>query len=165
MFRMMKTSGFQYKRLTDGDLERMAALEAACFPTPWTADQYRAVARQGSCALFGALLGDAFAGYIAVAVQGSLSEMEVYNIAVAPQFRRQGIGKRLLRLSLEAAARHGAARAVLEVRVSNSPALALYHSLDFSQVGVRRGYYHDTGEDALVLARSLADLRPMASAP
>lgn len=152
---MMKTSNLLYRPLTNDDLERVAALEAVCFPTPWTVDQYRAIVRQGGCALFGSLAGSALAGYIAVAVQESIGEVEIYNIAVAVAYRRQGVGKRLLSLALEAAARYGAAQAILEVRVSNAPALALYHSLGFSQVGIRRGYYHDTGEDALVLARPL----------
>ncbi|SBV94278.1 Ribosomal-protein-alanine acetyltransferase [uncultured delta proteobacterium] len=153
---MMKTSGLLYRQLTEDDLDAVAALETACFPTPWTADQYRAILRQGGCTLFGAFRGDALAGYIAVSVQHSIGEMEVYNIAVAAPFRCLGIGKKLLRLALEAAARLGVTQAILEVRVSNAPALALYHALGFSQVGVRSGYYHDTGEDALVLARSLA---------
>ena len=151
----MKTSGLIYRQLTEEDLPAVVALEASSFSTPWTADQYRAVLRQGGCALFGAVDDGVLAGYIAVTVQPSIGEMEVYNIAVAPASRRRGIGKKLLRLALEAAARNRVEQAILEVRVSNTPAIALYRSLGFTQVGTRTGYYHDTGEDALVLARSL----------
>ncbi|MCC8193179.1 MAG: ribosomal protein S18-alanine N-acetyltransferase [Deltaproteobacteria bacterium] len=151
----MKTSDLVYRRLTEEDLPDVAVLEAVCFPTPWNEDQYRAVLRQGGCALFGALRGGALAGYIAVSMLPD-DAMEIYNIAVAPAFRRLGIGKKLLRLSMEAAFRNGAEQAVLEVRISNDPALALYRSLGFVQAGVRKGYYHDTGEDALVFIRPLA---------
>lgn len=154
-FFTMKTSDLTYRRLTDRDLAAVAMLESVAFPTPWTEEQYRAVLRQGGCTLFGALCGETLAGYIAVGMQPVTGEMEVYNIAVVEAFRRLGIGKKLLRLSLEAASRNNVERAVLEVRVSNVPAIALYRSLGFFQVGLRRGYYHDTGEDALVFSRSL----------
>ena len=152
---MMKTSDLIYRQLTEEDLAKVAGLEAVCFPTPWTAEQYLAVLRQGRCVLFGALRNDFLAGYIAVGICPATAEMEVYNIAVAESFRRCGIGKKLLRLSLEAAARNGAEQAILEVRMFNEPALALYRALGFTQVGIRKQYYHDTGEDALVLARPL----------
>lgn len=154
-FQPMNTSDLTYRQLTDSDIEAVAALEAIAFPTPWTAEQYRAVLRQGGCALFGAVSGEMLAGYIAVGLQPSIGEMEVYNIAVAEPFRRLGIGKKILKLALAAASRCGAEQALLEVRVSNTPAIALYRSLGFTQAGVRAGYYYDTGEDALVLSRPL----------
>lgn len=153
---MMDTSNLVYRQLAENDLNQVVALEAASFPTPWTAEQYAVVMRQGGCALFGAFRADELAGYIAIAIHSSTGEMEVYNIAVAETFRCRGVGKKLLRLSLEAAARNGAQLAVLEVRASNAPAIALYQALKFSEVGRRPGYYRDTGEDALVFARSLS---------
>lgn len=134
----------------------VAALEAAAFPTPWTAEQYAAVMRQGGCALFGAFAGEKLAGYIAVAVNGGVGEMEVYNIAVDEAYRRSGIGKKLLSLSLAAGAKNGVVSVFLEVRESNIPAIGLYESLGFVKSGVRKRYYRDTGEDALVYFRSLA---------
>ena len=151
----MSASVPAYRRLGEEDLTAVAALEAVAFPAPWSEEQYRAVMRHGGCVLFGAWLESALAGYIAVAMRPGTGEMEVYNIAVAEELRRGGIGKKLLRLTLEAAARNGVSRAILEVRRSNTPAIALYHSLGFEQAGERKGYYHDTGEDALVLARPL----------
>lgn len=151
----MDTSTLAYRQLAENDLDQVSALEAVSFSTPWTAEQYALIMRQGGCTLFGAFLKENLAGYIAVAVHPSISEMEVYNIAVSETFRRLGIGKRLLRLSLEAAARNGVELAILEVRLSNAPAIALYQALGFSQIGTRPGYYHDTGEDALVFARPL----------
>lgn len=151
----MSASVPSYRRLREEDLTAVAALEATAFPTPWSEEQYRVVMRHGGCVLFGAWLESALAGYIAVAMQPGTGEMEVYNIAVAEELRRGGIGKKLLGLALEAAAGNGVSRAILEVRRSNTPAIALYRSLGFEQAGERKGYYHDTGEDALVLARPL----------
>ena len=128
----------------------VVALEALAFSTPWTTEQYTAVMRQGGCALFGAFCGQELAGYIAVAVQAAIGEMEVYNIAVAEKFRRMGIGKKILGLSMAAAAQNGVSTAFLEVRMNNAPAIALYESLGFIKTGVRKGYYPDTGEDALI---------------
>lgn len=155
-FQPMSTSDLTYRQLVDTDIDAVAALEAVAFPTPWTAEQYRAVLRQDGCVLFGAVSGEALAGYIAVGIRPFAGEMEVYNIAVAEPFRRLGIGKKILTLAMEAASRCGAEQAILEVRVSNAPAIALYRSLGFTQVGVRAGYYYDTGEDALVLSRPLS---------
>ncbi len=146
--------------LGNDDIPEVAILEAASFPTPWSEEQYRLVLRQGACKLFGVRLqsGRAHSGpggliaYIAVAVHAAAEEMEVYNIAVAEKYRKKGLGKRLLRLALRAAAQNGVSRALLEVRESNAAAVALYASLGFQRVGVRRGYYPDTGEDAHVYA-------------
>lgn len=151
----MNTSNLLYRRIRESDLPHVARLEAEAFPTPWSAEQYALVMEQGGCVLFGAWDQDVLAGYIAVAVQSAAGEMEVYNIAVRETYRRRGVGRKLLDLALEAAARNGVEAALLEVRAGNVPALALYRSLGFKDVGVRKGYYHDTGEDALVLARSL----------
>lgn len=76
---------------------------------------------------------------------------ELENIAVAASMRRQGVGRKLLKALLEAAAAGQAQRLLLEVRQSNQPALALYYSEGFRLLAARRGYYHDPVEDALVL--------------
>ena len=151
----MNTSVLLYRQIRENDLPQVVALEAEAFSTPWTAEQYLLVMRQGGCALFGAWNADTLVGYIAVAIQSTIGEMEIYNIAVSERQRCKGVGRKLLTLALEAARQSGLETAVLEVRVGNVPALALYKGLRFETVGIRKGYYHDTGEDALILARSL----------
>ncbi len=81
-----------------------------------------------------------------------IPEMEILNVAVIEAERRQGIGRRLLGLVLQAGVKMGMQKATLEVRESNFPAIRLYRSLGFKTCGSRRRYYPDTGEDALVLA-------------
>lgn len=152
----MKTSPITYRQLYEKDLPLVVALERLAFSTPWTVEQYAAVMRQGGCALFGAFCGQELAGYIAVAIQTAIGEMEVYNIAVAEHFRRGGIGKKILGLSMAAAAQNGITTVFLEVRMNNIPAIALYKSLGFTKAGVRKGYYPDTGEDAHIYVCSLS---------
>jgi [ribosomal protein S18]-alanine N-acetyltransferase len=79
-------------------------------------------------------------------------EMHILNLAVHPSRRRQGIARELLAKALREARDQGVATAWLEVRPSNAAALALYASFGFREVGRRRGYYEDTGEEAILLA-------------
>jgi [ribosomal protein S18]-alanine N-acetyltransferase len=80
-----------------------------------------------------------------------LDEGEILNLAVQPQFRRQGIGSVLTKGLLEVFGREAVHRVFLEVRESNAKAIALYLSVGFRQVGRRMGYYRDAEEAALVL--------------
>ena len=80
-----------------------------------------------------------------------LDELHILDFAVLPERRRQGLGRRLLRRVLELGARRGARVALLEVRSSNQAALGLYRSAGFEVAGVRRGYYSNPSEDALLL--------------
>jgi ribosomal-protein-alanine N-acetyltransferase len=82
-------------------------------------------------------------------------ELHITNIAVDPALRRQGIGRTLLRGVLDDARQRGLRLVALEVRPSNIEARALYESFGFRVVGRRRGYYYDTGEDALVMETTL----------
>lgn len=82
-------------------------------------------------------------------------EAELWNIAVAPRFRRQGVAKSLLRETLRRLSNNGAKRILLEVRGSNTAAIELYHSLGFTLLARRRDYYYNPREDALVLTREL----------
>lgn len=76
-------------------------------------------------------------------------ELHVLQVATAPALRRRGIGRALLREALGYAATGAVRNVVLEVRRTNRPALALYRAFGFAVVGLRRGYYDDTGEDAV----------------
>jgi ribosomal-protein-alanine N-acetyltransferase len=81
-------------------------------------------------------------------------EMHLLNLAVHPAHRRRGISRALLTAAMEQARSRGAAVVWLEVRPSNQAALTLYRSFGFEEVGVRRNYYTDNGEDALIYAFS-----------
>lgn len=142
----------EFFRLGPGDVSSAVALEQVCFSMPWSEEQFRAAFAQSSFAAFGLrqMHSKALLGYISL--YHTVDELEILNIAVAPQSRRQGKGRKLLTLALQVAQKMGIERAVLEVRVHNIPALRLYEGLGFACVGRRPKYYADTGEDALIYA-------------
>lgn len=115
---------------------------------PWSAEQFRQAFEQKSFAAFGLRQQGQLVAYISI--YHAAGELEILNIAVNPVHRRQGHGKNLLRMMLQVARKMGIERAVLEVRTSNVPALALYQGLGFEKAGLRPKYYADTGEDALI---------------
>lgn len=138
---------------SSADLDAILAIEAASFTSPWTRDMYLAefenvgvsfcyVAREPS----GAIIG--FCSFWRV-----LDELHINNLAVTPARRRQGVGAALLTFAMHEGARLGARRASLEVRQSNDAARRLYERLGFSVAGVRRAYYTNPTENALVLWR------------
>lgn len=152
------------------DAGELADLEAACFSSAWSAEQYRALLGGVESALqrgrgaghvppFLALglrfAAHELAAYITLGLHAAGGELEVYNIAVQERRRRLGLGRALLDRALEVGARLGLSRALLEVRTGNTAALALYAAAGFTCCGRRKGYYPDTGEDALVLERGL----------
>jgi [ribosomal protein S18]-alanine N-acetyltransferase len=160
------TARWAVARATLDDVAALAALDAACFSHPWTADQLSAevaLAPPGEVLLArgpragrgpGATLG-AYCAYRVV-----LDEMHVMNVAVDPAWRRRGVGRFLLRLAMRRAFRSGARTALLDVRVGNLAALGLYASLGFEPIAVRRGYYSAPPEDALVLRLGSLSSRP-----
>ena len=129
--------------------EALATLEASCFDSPWSVQAFTAAFTQPIFSAFGIFSETkSLAGYITV--YQTEEELEVLNVAVRTELRQQRLGHELLGTALQTAKKTGILRAVLEVRVTNAPAIRLYESFGFQRVGLRRGYYHDTGEDALV---------------
>lgn len=141
----------QIRRMKAADLPAVIAVERASFALPWTARMleeelqrplaHSVVAVDEQNGVVGFLMGRRYP-----------DAWHVLDLAVEPHWRRRGIGGRLLDDFL-AAAQVAGADVVLEVRRSNFAALALYRSRGFIVTAVRRGYYTDTGEDALVLVR------------
>lgn len=134
-------------------LDDILALENQIFTTPWSKEQYARLMGAGLCKVFGAAKGAAdglLVAYAAVSVNRAAGELEIYNIAVHPSVRRQGLGKRLTGLVLEAGRKMGLERAVLEVRASNEAAINLYSGLGFTRCGCRPAYYSEPVEDALL---------------
>lgn len=137
-------------------LPGLLAIEAACFPTPWSAAELREEADHPEGALTLLYHPGAPPQVLALcSVRQLYDELHVLQIATAPAEQRRGHAERLLRHALAAAPARGCVAALLEVRSSNHPALRLYQErLGFTLIGRRRGYYADS-EDALVLRRDL----------
>lgn len=128
------------------ELDSFYEIEQACFPHPWSKE---AVAEElASChtLCLGAKEEDRLVGICFLsAVTGDLLQ-----IGVLPDYRNKGIGKQLLQEALIHAKEQGVTEVFLEVRVSNSPARRLYERLGFTEISLRKGYYHD-GEDGIVM--------------
>ena len=135
-------------------LAQIAALEAACFSDPWP-ESILAHELQNPLSLWlCAMDGDTVAGYIGS--QTVLGESDMMNIAVHPDYRRRGVGRALVLALCKALRKQMVASALtLEVRDSNVPAIALYESLGFVQIGLRKNYYQHPKEDARSLRTEL----------
>ena len=131
-------------------LRSVVRIETQVYPRPWTHSLFVSeLALRSSRAYFVAKVGREIVGYAGLMM--SLTDGHVTTIAVDPAWHRHAIGTRLLlALSREAIARDANAL-TLEVRLSNQGAQELYKRFGFTAVGVRKGYYGDTGEDALVM--------------
>jgi len=138
------------------DLDPILAITAASpEAAPWSRQAYEAILRdpQRGCCYVAEQEGLAV-GFICFRV--AADEAEVLNLAVQPSARQQGIGSRLLDQTLREAVRKGAHRVFLEVRETNRLAIQFYQRYGFEVTMQRRGYYAEPPEDALVLARDLA---------
>ncbi|MBI2163766.1 MAG: ribosomal protein S18-alanine N-acetyltransferase [candidate division NC10 bacterium] len=139
------------------DLSEILAIEVASFAVPWTQEMFESELARGDLSeILVARLADAGApppvgGYICVWVVSD--ELHINNIAVDPRWRRRGIAGALLEAALDHGRVRGARRAFLEVRVSNLAAQALYRQYGFEAAGVRRGYYDQPTEDAVIMRR------------
>lgn len=146
--------------MTPGDAPALAELESRCFPLPWTKETFAEALAGATFSAFG-IRDEASGGLAAyIGVYHTPDEVEILNIAVRADTRRRGYGRLLMATALRDAAETGILRAVLEVRTGNAPAIALYESFGFEKAGRRRGYYHDTGEDALIYVLDLTARRP-----
>ena len=136
------------------DLDDVLEIERASFQTPWSRGAFRYELTQNRVARSIVVrVGRQLVGYLCLWEIGH--EIHITNLAVHPSFRRRGTARALLRHVLDGARRNGVELVFLEVRPTNVEALALYESLDFRVIGRRKGYYFDTGEDALVMEARL----------
>lgn len=126
----------------------MHQIETTCFTLPWTLEQCRASLCQKAFYAWGLWQGDALCAY--VSFYRHTDELEILNLAVLPDQRRKGYAARILAALLQAAAKMGMQKAVLEVRESNIGAISLYEKHGFRLEGIRAGYYPDNAENALI---------------
>ena len=142
----------ELRRLEADDLDAVEQIELASYPTPWSRAMFAAELQKPSSLAIGAYddVGE-LVGY--AIVSRYVDAWHVMNIAVVPEFRRRGIGRSLLERLFEVTAADPRRGYTLEVRVSNAEAIRLYERLGFEPRGIRRGYYTDNREDALIMWR------------
>ena len=141
------------RRLQMRDLNAIERIERASYPTPWSRSMFASELSKPSSLCLGAFDAETggLVGYLVISRY--VDAWHVMNIAVAPERRRQGIASMLLNRLFDLTSGRGRRGYTLEVRVSNTGAIKLYERLGFKPRGVRRGYYTDNREDALIMWR------------
>jgi [ribosomal protein S18]-alanine N-acetyltransferase len=141
------SSGLRVRRLVYGDLPAVLAIERRSFQTPWSLAMFVLELSKPSGICLGIVDERGLVGYLVCSRYADV--WHLMNIAVAPERRREGVARELMEHLFDAAG--PTARFTLEVRTSNRAAIGMYERFGFRAAGHRRRYYHDNGEDALIM--------------
>jgi len=146
----MEHGELRVRRMTEDDLGAVCRIERTVFGAPWSRESFRREVAEVANALpmvaedDGSVIGYSISWIV-------VDELHIGNLAVDPARQGEGIGTELLLASIERAVRAGVATATLEVRASNDRAIRLYERHGFRPIAIRKRYYSDNGEDALVM--------------
>lgn len=150
----MNRAGLAIREMTVSDIPELLEIERVSFPVPWSAGMFTIqIGLADMTENLVATCGGGIVGYIASWY--GYEEMHILSIAVAPGERGGGAAALLLEAAIERSVARGCLRVVLEVRVSNGRAIRFYEKQGFRQVGRRRRYYSDSGEDALLFEKDI----------
>ena len=141
----------EYLKMDEPHVAQIAELEKVCFSDPWSINSITYELTNPLSNWFVAVEGDKVVGYIGS--QAVMDEADIMNVAVSPEYRRQGIAQGLIDTLIKALQEKGVVCLFLEVRASNESAINLYDKNGFLQVGRRKNYYHNPKEDALILRK------------
>ena len=147
----MTALAIELRSLSLADLDDIERIEQRAYRTPWSRTMFAAELAKPTSICIGAFEGDRLVGY--TINSRYVDAWHVMNVAVDPSHRRRGIAARLLERLFELTRDDGRRGYTLEVRISNGDAIALYEKLGFERRGMRRGYYTDNREDALIMWR------------
>jgi ribosomal-protein-alanine N-acetyltransferase len=141
----------QLRRLSLRDLNAIEEIERRAYKTPWSRSMFAGELSKSTSICLGAFDAETrkLVGYLIISRY--VDAWHVMNVAVDPEHRRHGIASMLLERLFEVTAGDGGRGYTLEVRVSNTGAIDLYEKLGFESRGIRRGYYTDNREDALIM--------------
>jgi ribosomal-protein-alanine acetyltransferase len=140
------------RQAEERDIKPMAEMDVLCFTAPWSEDSFAKEIRENHLAFYivaetqGRMVG--YAGLWRIIDEGHIT-----NVAVHPDFRRRGVGEALVSVLLTHTMENGITDHTLEVRVSNEAAISLYTKFGFEPAGLRKNYYEDNGEDAIIMWR------------
>jgi len=133
------------------DVDRMTQLDAICFSSPWSHASFESELTTNPLAWYliaetpeGKMVG--YAGLWAIEDEGHIT-----NVAVHPDYRRKHLGSILVEQLIETTRGEGLKKYTLEVRVTNQAAISLYEKFGFREAGIRKGYYEDNNEDAMIM--------------
>jgi len=141
----------RYEKMNDIHVSQIAELEKLCFSDPWSEKSITSELHNVLSYWLVALDGDTVAGY--VGSQSVLGESDMMNVAVHPDYRRQGIAEGLVTGLVQALKERGNYCLTLEVRASNAAARALYAKEGYEEVGCRKNYYDFPKEDAIIMTK------------
>ena len=147
----MTAVAIDIRRLGLDDLNAIDAIEQRAYRTPWSRSMFASELGKATSICLGAFEGNRLIGY--TVNSRYVDAWHVMNVAVDPDHQRRGIATRLLEHLFELTREDPRRGYTLEVRVSNTDAMALYEKLGFEQQGLRRGYYTDNREDAVIMWR------------
>ncbi|HZQ16802.1 MAG TPA: ribosomal protein S18-alanine N-acetyltransferase [Gaiellaceae bacterium] len=147
----MTAVALHIRHLGLADLNAIERLEQRAYPTPWSRSMFASELAKPTSICLGAFEGDELVGYVINARY--VDAWHVMNVAVNPDLRRRGVATALLERLFELTRGDERRGYTLEVRVSNDGAIKLYERLGFEARGIRRGYYTDNREDALIMWR------------
>ncbi|MDI9485533.1 MAG: ribosomal protein S18-alanine N-acetyltransferase [Bacillota bacterium] len=154
----MEGKGVTYRLMTVDDIPQVQLVERKSFTTPWSRNIFVSeLTRNDNAIYIVAEVGERIVGYAGIWI--ILDEGHITNIAVEPNYRRRGIGQGLMDVLTAEAVKRGVVAMTLEVRVTNYGAQALYEKLGFVPNGIRKEYYQDDKEDALIMWRELGGQR------
>ena len=145
--------GMRIRRLNYSDLPSVIAIERRSFPTPWSLAMFVLELSKPSGICLAAVEGERLIGYLVCSRYEDV--WHLMNVAIEPDRRRRGIATDLIEALFDTAG--SGSRFTLEVRASNEVAIAMYERFGFRHAGRRQRYYHDNGEDALIMWYELAD--------
>lgn len=139
-----------FRLMEEKDIDQILRIEEECFATPWSRESFENELAENKYALYIVLEEEEqVIGYCGAWL--IIDEIHITNIAILPEHRGRKLGDALLRKVMEIARTESAKRMTLEVRVSNHVAISLYRKLGFQDGGIRKSYYSDNYEDALVM--------------
>ena len=139
--------------ISENDIAAVAALEKEIFSDAWSEKSIQETFEQNHAIIIGAWEEDVLVGY--VIFYYVLDEGEIARIAVSPQYRRKGIADRLFTGVLKECEKKVITRILLDVRVSNEPAIAFYKKCGFNEDGIRKGFYEQPKENALLMSKEI----------
>ena len=139
----------EIRKMTSSNIEEIANLEKECFSSPWSEDGLKNELDNNFARFFVAFSGGKIAGYIGS--HNVLGEVYITNVAVFPEFRRNGVGKALVEFLVDEMKAENAEFVTLEVRKSNFSAISLYEKCGFGKVGERKKFYEKPIEDAILM--------------
>ena len=137
-----------FRRMIENDLDKVAAMEKEIFSTPWSKESFRESLSQNYSYFFVAEEDDIL-GYCGVHNFGG--DGEITNVAVDKKVRGNGVATKMLQYAMDETKKIGVEAFTLEVRISNTKAIGLYEKLGFENKGIRKNFYENPTEDALIM--------------